>query len=347
MGAREESLTEREPPGRFAAATEDAYYVRDLQQLHTEAAAWARAVRVGPARESALRVLLLITDQQHGFAASDGTLFVAGEDGRGALDDNGRLAQFLLRNAAFVTDVVFTLDSHREVQVFHAAAHVRRDGTPPDPFTVITAEQYRAGEYEPSQSMVDVVGRPREWVRQQFVHYCQELERTGRSPLTIWPYHCLIGHAGHRLAGQVDEAVRFFGFARQVQPVPVLKGDNPLTEHYSVLRPEVTTLFDGSPIPGAMLNEPLVQQVLAADVVAIAGEAASHCVAWSVQDLLTELRARDPSRINRLHLLTDCTSSVTGFAEQGRAALEEFAAAGMHLVRSTDPVSEWPGLPWK
>src|SRR5436305_2186575 len=102
MRAREDLVTERQPPGRFEAPTEDAYYVRDLQRLHTEAAAWARTERVEPARESALRVLLLITDQQHGFAASDGTLFVAGEDGRGALDDNTRLAQFLLRNAAFI-----------------------------------------------------------------------------------------------------------------------------------------------------------------------------------------------------------------------------------------------------
>ena len=31
-------------------------------------------------------------------------------------------------------------------------------------------------------------------------------------------------------------------------------------------------------------------------------------------------------------------------ADEANAAFERFAAAGMHVVRSTNPIAEWPGL---
>jgi len=35
---------------------------------------------------------------------------------------------------------------------------------------------------------------------------------------------------------------------------------------------------------------------------------------------------------------------VADFTADGEQALARFAAAGMHLVRSTDPITSWPGL---
>jgi hypothetical protein len=32
------------------------------------------------------------------------------------------------------------------------------------------------------------------------------------------------------------------------------------------------------------------------------------------------------------------------YTDQANAAFERFAAAGMHVVRSTDPLAEWPGI---
>jgi hypothetical protein len=31
------------------------------------------------------------------------------------------------------------------------------------------------------------------------------------------------------------------------------------------------------------------------------------------------------------------------YTEDADAAFERYAAAGMHVVRSTDPIAEWPG----
>jgi nicotinamidase-related amidase len=83
--------------------------------------------------------------------------------------------------------------------------------------------------------------------------------------------------------------------------------------------------------------------------VIVAGQAKSHCVAWTIDDLL----AHDDSQVARLaervYLLEDCSSpvvvpDVVDYTDEANAAFERFAAAGMHVVRSTEPLERWPGL---
>jgi nicotinamidase-related amidase len=85
------------------------------------------------------------------------------------------------------------------------------------------------------------------------------------------------------------------------------------------------------------------------DALVIAGEAKSHCVAWTVEDLLNELRAQDESLAGKIYLLEDCTTPVVApgivdYTEQADAAFERFEQAGMHRVLSTDPIETWPGI---
>jgi nicotinamidase-related amidase len=80
----------------------------------------------------------------------------------------------------------------------------------------------------------------------------------------------------------------------------------------------------------------------------IAGQAASHCVKSSIDDLLDEILATDPVLARKVHVMTDCMSSVTvpdgrggfvaDFTPQAEAALQRFADAGMRLIKSTDPL---------
>ena len=121
-----------------------------------------------------------------------------------------------------------------------------------------------------------------------------------------------------------------------------IKGNNPLTENYSVLRPEVLDGADGKPI--AQKNSRLIQQLLEFDAVIIAGQAKSHCVAWTVDDLLTEIQQVDPSLAKKVYLLEDCTSAVVvpgvvDYTEQANAAFQRFTDAGMQIVKSTQPLA--------
>jgi nicotinamidase-related amidase len=75
--------------------------------------------------------------------------------------------------------------------------------------------------------------------------------------------------------------------------------------------------------------------------VVIAGQAKSHCVAWTVSDLLEDINAVNPKLAQKVYLLEDCSSpvvvpGVVDHTDAANAAYERFAKAGMHLVKSTE-----------
>jgi nicotinamidase-related amidase len=158
----------------------------------------------------------------------------------------------------------------------------------------------------------------------------------------------MLGGIGHALVSSVEEAVFFFGIARSVKPDFQVKGQHPLTEKYSVLSPEVLTGTSGKKI--ADKNTELIRKILDHDAVIIAGQAKSHCVAWTIDDLLSEIKARNqPDLARKIYLLEDCTSpvvipEVVDYTNEANEAFQRFADAGMNLVRSTEPVCDWRGL---
>jgi nicotinamidase-related amidase len=80
------------------------------------------------------------------------------------------------------------------------------------------------------------------------------------------------------------------------------------------------------------------------DLVIVAGQAKSHCLAWTIDDLLDD-DVRE-HLAPRTYLLEDCTSPVVvpgmDYTAEADAAFERYADAGMHVVRSTDPIADWP-----
>jgi nicotinamidase-related amidase len=218
---------------------------------------------------------------------------------------------------------------------------------------VITADQIHTGAVRPCPAVAKwLCNGNYAWLCKQVQFYCAELEKAGKYQLYLWPPHCLLGSDGHALSGIVHEARLFHAFARTAQSSVEVKGGNPLTENYSVLRPEVLSRFDGAAL--AQRNTGFIRTLLAADAVVIAGQAASHCVKSTIDDLLGEIAAHDPALAKKVYLVTGCMSAVTvpdgkgglvaDFTPQAEAALQKFADAGMHLVTSTTPISSWPGL---
>ena len=156
----------------------------------------------------------------------------------------------------------------------------------------------------------------------------------------------MLGGIGHALVSAVEEAVFFHGIARESRPEFQVKGDNPLTEHYSMLGPEVTEGPDGDRL--GEKNTELIEALLAFDAVVVAGQAKSHCLAWTIDDLLADEVAGE-QLAERTYLLEDCTSAVVvpgvvDYTDEADAAFERYAEAGMHVVRSTEPLESWPGL---
>jgi nicotinamidase-related amidase len=325
-------------------------YRPDAALLATAATDWRAQHRIRPSAAAELRVHLLLIDVQKDFCFPEGTLYVGGRSGRGAIDDSRRIAELVYRHLDVVTEITTTLDTHLAYQIFFPSFWLDRDDHQLSAFRTITSDQIAGGDVRPNPAMAKwLCGGNYTWLCKQVLHYCKELEHAGKYQLYLWPPHCLLGSDGHALAGVVHEARLFHAFARTAQSNVEVKGGNPLTENYSVLRPEVLSRFDGAAL--AQRNTQFVHTLLAADAVVIAGQAASHCVKSTIDDLLGEIAAQDPKLASKVYLVTDCMSAVTvpdgngGFAAdftaQADVALQKFADAGMHLVKSTDPIDSW------
>ncbi len=334
-------------PAHFDPATVGEVWRVQYEELARDAEAWAKEHEVQPAVEDAFRICLVAVDVQNTFCIPAFELFVGGRSGTGAVDDNRRLCEFIYRNLEAITKVVTTLDTHQAMQVFHAIWLVDADGEHPPPYTLVSADDVESGRWRVDKVVARSLGLDPEYAQRHLLHYTRTLEASGKYKLTIWPYHAMLGGIGHALVPAVEEAIFFHSVARRSQPDFQQKGHSPLTEHYSVFGPEVTRGPDGE-LLGA-LNTPLLEELLNFDAVLIAGQAKSHCVAWTIADLLSSY-LRDERRLaEKVYLLEDCTSPVVvpgevDYTEEADAAFERFAAAGMHVVRSTDPIENWPGL---
>jgi nicotinamidase-related amidase len=309
-----------------------------------EAEAWARQHGVGPAGADGRRVCLVCVDCQNTFCVPGFELFVAGRSGRGAVEDVTRLCTFLYRNLGAITEVVATLDSHRAVQVFHAVFLVDADGRHPPPYTLVSVEDVESGRWRFNPAVAPSLGIDPSYGDAHLRHYVRRLAERGKFELTVWPYHAMIGSVGHALVSALDEAIFFHGIARKAQARFETKGSDALTEHYSLLGPEVADGPDGRPLGDR--NRALIDHLLGFDAVVIAGQAKSHCVAWTIDDLLADIRDRDPALVTRIYLLEDCMSPVVvaGTVDYTAAADEAFARfrrAGMHLVSSSEEVRDW------
>jgi nicotinamidase-related amidase len=311
-----------------------------------EAAAWRQEHALGPAADDAPRVCLVAIDVQNTFCIPDFELFVAGRSGTGAVDDNRRLCAFMYRNLGTISQVIASLDTHHAMQVFHAIWLVDEGGAHPSPYTLVSAQDIESGRWRFNHAIADALGIDVDYAERHLADYTRRLAEGVKYDLTIWPYHSMLGGIGHALVSAVEEAVFFHGIARHSRPEFRVKGDNPLTEHYSVLGPEVREGPDGERL-GAK-DTALIEQLLTFDAVVVAGQAKSHCLAWTIDDLLADEEAGG-RLAERTYLLEDCTSpvvvpGVVDYTDEAEAAFARYAAAGMHVVRSTDPMSSWPGL---
>ena len=335
-------------PNFFSASRVGEVWRVPYQDRAQQAQDWAKRYRILPAAKDKTRICLMAIDVQNTFCIPDFELFVGGRSGVGAVEDNVRLCEFIYNNLGVITEVAPTMDTHTSMQIFHPMFWVNDGGEHPVPMTMISLADVQQGVWKVNPGIAYSIARGNYMGLQSFaLHYVKRLSDEGKYPLTIWPYHAMLGGIGHALVSAVEEACFFHAIARHSQTNFEIKGGNPLTENYSVLRPEV--LDDASGRPIAQKNSRFIQKLLEFDAVIIAGQAKSHCVAWTIDDLLTEIQAQDPKLAQKVYLLEDCTSpvvvpGVVDFTDQANAAFQRFADAGMHLVKSTESIESWAGI---
>jgi len=317
-------------------------------QQHAEAALkWARRHSLAPAARDKTRIALLLVDVQNTFCVPEFELYVAGRSGTAAVDDNRRLCEFIYRNLDVITRICPTMDTHQAFQIFHSVFLINDKGEHPGPFTLISADEIDRGVWKFNPLVAESLNIGPAYGQDFLRHYTCQLKASQKYDLTIWPYHAMLGGIGHALVSAVEEAVFFHGIARYSLPDFQIKGDNALTENYSVLSPEV--IEDAHSKSIAVKNEKLLRTLMGYDAVIIAGQAKSHCVAWTISDLLKAIDASGAKLARKIYILEDCTSpvvipGVVDYTDQADAAFRRFAEAGMHIVRTTDSIEDWPEI---
>lgn len=290
-------------------------YVPDVQAA-TDAGLVAE---IKPSSEDTRRVYLLLIDVQVDFVHPDGALSVPG-----AVDDTRRTVEWLYNHAGEITTIGSSLDSHYPIQIFYGTWWADADGNHPAPYTVITSEQVKSGQwkalYEP------------EWS----ADYVEKLEENAKKQLMIWPYHTMIGTPGHALVPALYEAVAYHSAARSTQPNLFTKGTLAKSEYYSAVEPEVK-------VPEASngdVNTAFLDELATYDVIYLTGQAKSHCV---LETITSMMRYYPPEIVQKMRVIMDGTSSVAhpeiDFEAIANETLNQFAANGLTLTETTQELS--------
>ncbi|HEX6397386.1 MAG TPA: isochorismatase family protein [Steroidobacteraceae bacterium] len=263
-----------------------------------------------------MQARLLIIDPQNDFCDIPGAALPVA----GANADLTRLASFMRHVRAQLTDITVTLDSHASVGIERTTFWSTGTGDEVQPFTQITADDLAAGRFVPRDASrtADVLA------------YLRALEHGGRYRLVVWPVHCVLGTWGHNIHAGVATELARWEYAHQRSVDRVLKGLNPMTEQYSAVQAEVPLEQDAT----TRTNHALIARARAGDgPLLVAGEAASHCVAATVEHLFDAMSADERRRVI---ILRDCMSPVPGFEAQAEKFFAFALAQGARVTTTAE-----------
>jgi nicotinamidase-related amidase len=264
------------------------------------------------------KTYLLSIDPQRDFCEKPGNgagaLFVTGADA-----DMKRLAGFLNKRGNSIDEIFVSLDSHQMFHIAHPPFWVDSKGNHPAPFTMITAADVKSGKWTPFNPNF----------RKHAEMYTETLEKNARYVLVIWPPHCLIGTEGAAIVPEVSKALYDWEIANQNRINFVAKGSNLLTEHYSAVQADVPDDND----PNTKLNTSIIDMLRDADEILITGEALSHCVANTINDIANNF---GDDNIKKFTLLSDTSSNVTNFEKMGEDFVKTMTKRGMKVTTTKD-----------
>ncbi len=257
---------------------------------------------------------LIIIDPQNDFCDPMGNLFVPGAE-----MDMDRLSELIKRGENKIHSIHCTLDSHHTYDISHPVFWRDKLKNNPLPFTIISKEDVLKGKWMTADPKLRDYGE----------EYVSQLKNNQRYPLCIWPPHCLIGTSGHSIVPELSERLLTWENSQYKAVNYIIKGDNFKTEHYSAIQADVPIPDDSS----TLLNKKIIKSLETADEIVFAGEASSHCLKFTVEDIANNI---NNEQIKKMVLLTDCCSPVYGFEKESEDFIKAMIAKGMQISNSTD-----------
>ena len=240
----------------------------------------------------------------------------------GAQADLQRLAAWLSQHSQQMDGITVTLDSHASVAVERTTFWQTQQGDAVAPFTFLTSEDLRSGKFAPRDHTQTAT----------VVAMLEQLAARGRPGLVVWPVHCVTGTWGHNICNDLALQLQAWEFLRQRAVVKALKGEYPLTEHFGVFEADAPVQGVASTQFNTTLARTLTDGV---DTLFLAGQASSHCVASSFDQLASYLSQQNGPN-PRLVILRDCMSPVTGFESAATAFFERARAFGAEILTAQE-----------
>ena len=129
---------------------------------------------------------------------------------------------------------------------------------------------------------------------------------------------------------RINLPIYFHSVARKAVVQRLVKGQDPMSEMYGIIRPEYDTK--------GYMNLEFLNKLERFDKVLIAGEAKSHCVLESIKQILEYYETR-PEVTEKVYVLEDCMSSISGYEDMANQMFEDFRKRyRIHLVKSSDGI---------
>lgn len=257
------------------------------------------------------KIALMIIDPQNDFCSTRGSLYVSGADA-----DNVRLANWILNKKSDIDQVIVTLDSHYTIDISHPKFWVNEKGENPDPFTIIKAKDVIDGKFKSAYSTFD---------NGIVLTYLEKLEEQGEFQHCIWPEHCITGTWGAAVDTVIAGCLREWSVsgsdARFVRYIT--KGSHPMTEHFGAFRAQVAIGNANE----THINMSLIEHLNEFDVVYLAGQAKTHCVAQTLKQIMDLA----PNIAKKFVVLEDTMSPVAGFENIADSIYEQAKEMGIRF----------------
>jgi len=276
----------------------------------------AKAEPIESAIKDTSTTLLLGIDLQYDFLGDNedppnyGALGVPGSH-----EDMRRLLNWTYDYLDKITLIKLSKDTHNVYQVFHPSLWRDSNGNSPSPFTPITLAEMDNRVWIP---VINPIGTR---------EYVENIEKLGKKTLNIWPYHCIQGTQGAAIDSQFMNLALYHSAIRKSRLGVMVKGTDPMSEMYGIFKPE----YD----PKNTINIKMLDLIASFDRIIITGQAKSHCVLESINQMLDHYQG-DTSILSKIFILEDTMSSIDGFEDDTEKAYDEFKQQGVNLVTTQD-----------
>lgn len=262
---------------------------------------------------------LFIIDPQRDFCNPEGALYVKGAEG-----DIYRLARFIKENTEEIDNLVVTLDTHQINDISHPNFWKDDKGNSPAPFTTITYNDLLNGKWIPK------------FEKAEALNYLKTLEEQKEYPHIIWPVHCLSGSKGACIDKNILTEIVNWSIKTDRMYFPVIKGLNPMCEHFGAFQAQVPIDGDNS----TQFNIKLFNELSSYSNIFIAGEAKSHCVANTIKQMINH----DATIAKKLIILEDTMSDViageTNLGFLGKPTFDKAKELGARFVTHNFSLNE-------